>query len=167
MRPSAATSKTFGAVALALKLIPRDVRNDINRTTRAELNPLWRSIVASHAHTTLDSKVLAKGARVKPGNPTVLVAASSRRPLSGGLIPNESAAAFEFGTGSQNEVVGYQRKNKKSAGTHTVNRHTKRQIPRKHSGRVVYSAFAEVAPRMASLWVQIVVRRIYEAHEKR
>lgn len=159
----------FRAVALALKLVERNVRNDINREARATINPLWRSIVDLNAHSEMDRRVLAKGARVKPGNPMVLTAASSKRALSGGLIPDNrgAAAAFEFGDKDRNRTVGYDRKNRTKPGTHKVRRHTARQLPAKNRGRVVYESFGEIAPRIASLWVQVVVRNIYEAHEKK
>jgi hypothetical protein len=159
----------FAAVALALKLVERQTRNDINRESRATLNPLWRSIVQLNATTEMDRRVLAKGARVAPGNPTVLIAASSKKALSGGLVPDDraTAAAFEFGSGERNRVKTYDRKNRSGSGSHRVKRHTARQMPVKNSGRVVYSSFAEIAPRLTSLWVQIVVRNIMKAHEER
>jgi len=164
--PSATSSRTFRAVALALKLIPREVRNDINRTTRAVVNPLWRDAVNSRALTTVSQKVLAKGARVAPGNPLTLIAASSRRPLSGGLVPDAQARVFEFGTNDRQKVAEYERSGRRSKA-HKVKRHTQRQLPwRNDKGRVIYQAAADVAPRITSLWVQIIVRRIYEAHEK-
>jgi hypothetical protein len=160
----------FAAVALALKLIERKTRNDINRETRATLNPLWRSIVQLNATSEMDRRVLAKGARVQPGNPTVLIAASSKRALSGGLVPDDRAiaAGFEFGVDdAEQRVRGYERKNRSGSGSHKVKRHTARQMPTRSKGRVVYSSFAEIAPRLTSLWVQIVVRNIMKAHEER
>lgn len=163
--PSAATDNTFKAVALALKLIPRQLKNDINRESRKMGNDVWRPIVDSHARTKTDRLVLAKGARVKPGNPMVLTAATSKRALSGGLIPNEGGRIFEFGSKSRQAPSDYERKNRASAGTHHVRRRTKRGLPQPSSGRVVYEAAAEIAPRITSLWVQLIVRKIYEAHE--
>ena len=162
LAPSAASSETFRAAALALKLLPREVRNEINRMTRAELNPEWRKIVGQKATSKMDKLVLAKGARVAPGNPTVMIAASSRRPLSDGLVPDnrDQAAAFEFGTPDRNRKETYQRKGA------TVTRRTERQLPWRSNGRVVYAAFAEMGPRLASMWVQVIVRKIMEAHEK-
>ena len=166
-RPSATSSRLFEAVALSLKLVPREVRNDINRTTRATLNPEWRESVSYYATSNMDKKVLAKGARIKPGNPVTLVAATSKKALSGGLIPDSvTARSFEFGTESRDEETGYTRRNRGGSGTHEVRRRTKRQIPRKNSGRVVYRAAGEMLPRLTSLWVQIIVRKIYEAHKE-
>ena len=154
-------------MALSLKLIPRDVRNDINKTTRAALNPEWRESVNYYASTTMDKKVLAKGARIKPGNPVILTAATSKKALSGGLVPDSvTARAFEFGAEDRESVTGYDRRNRSGSGSHTVRRHTKRQMPRRNTGRVVYRAAGEMLPRMTSLWVQIIVRKIYEAHDE-
>lgn len=36
---------------------------------------------------------------------------------------------------------------------------------REPKGRVVYPAFADIAPRMVSLWVQIVVKSYHDAAE--
>lgn len=166
-RPSATSSRLFEAVALSLKLAPREIRNAINRETRASLNPEWREAVDYYASSTMDKRVLAKGARIKPGNPVVLTAATSKKALSGGLVPDSVVArSFEFGAKDREEVTGYARRNRVAGGTHEVRRHAKRQMPRRNTGRVVYRAAGEMIPRMVGLWVQIIVRRIYEAHEE-
>lgn len=162
--PSAQTNDTLKAVALALKLMPRKMRNDLNREVRKLGNDQWRPIVDSYSRNDLDRKVLAKGARVKPGNPLVLTAASSKRALSGGLVPNEDAGAIEFGTKQPEKVTEYARAYKGGA-SHNVRRHTKRQLPRRSKGRVIYAAAGEIAPRITSMWVQTIVRAIYKAHE--
>lgn len=165
--PSAETDRTFKAVTLALKLMPRTMRNELNKDTRAMGNSIWRPIVDSNAVTKMDRLVLAKGARVKPGNPLVLSAATSKRALKGGggLVPDTDARAWEFGSGARNKVTEYPRRNRGGSGTHKVKRHTGRQMPGKSSGRVVYAAAAEIAPKITAYWVQSIVRKIYEAHE--
>lgn len=169
VQPSAATSREFAAVALALRLLPRTIRNDINRETRATLNPVWREIIGQKATSPMDKLILAKGAKVQPGNPTQLVAASSRKPLTGGLVPDDrnTAAAFEFGSPNRASATEtYKRRTR--AGSTEVTRHTERQLPwRKAGGRVVFAAFTDIAPRLASLWVQIIVRNIAETYDKK
>lgn len=165
IRPSALTNDTLRAVSLALKLMPRGLRSKLNKESRSMGNAIWRPIVDSHARSLLDRRVLAKGARVKPGNPMTLTAATSKRKLSGGLIPDESGRAFEFGTWDRDRVTGYDRKSKRG-GSHTVKRHTTRQMPKgARTGRVIYQAAAEIAPRITAHWVQTIVRNIYNAHE--
>ena len=156
------------AVVLAMRLVQRDVKNAINRETRRVLAPVWTATVQANATRPMDTKVLAAGVRVKAGNPPVLQAAQSTRPIGASkrLRPAEQWAAFEFGA-NREAVTTYQRRSP-NGGTHKVTRHTKRQLPpRIRKGRVIYPAAAEVIPRAASLWVQTVVRMIHEAAEGR
>jgi hypothetical protein len=155
------------AVALAMKAMNRDLAKDIRRSTVQVMNPVWRSVVEQRARTAQDQRVLGKGARIASGNPPVAVAASSKRALSGGLVPVESWPAFEFGS-NRSRKTSYTRKNRRRGGTHRVTRNTTAQLPaRTPRGRVIFPAFAEIGPRLASLWVQTVVRRVHEAAEGR
>jgi hypothetical protein len=103
------------------------------------MNPVWRSLVDEHASSPIDKRVLAKGARVAAGNPPTAIAASSRRPLSGGFIPADDWPGREFGA-NRNATTTYTRRSP-AGTTHQVTRHTRRQLPaRNPSGRVVYAA---------------------------
>lgn len=153
------------AAALVMKNIERPIVREINTRTRTSMNPTWKGLVETHSTRHMDARVLAKGSRVKAGNPPTLVAASSRRALPGGLVPAQQWAAFEFGA-STSKVTKYRRRSK-NGGTHEVSRHTARQLPsRIRQGRVVYPAVAEIAPRFASLWVQTIVRTVMEGIER-
>jgi len=168
IQPSARTEPLLRAVVLALKAMDKDTRADISKVTRDTLNPIWREAIATHAAgSRMDNLVFGKGARVAAGNPSRAIAASSRRPLrrgAGGFIPDQQGRALEFGA-DRSSVATYRRRGKGKA--HSVTRHTNRGLPaRNRKGRVVYPAFAEVAPRMVSLWTQTIVRRLHEAFEK-
>lgn len=157
------------AVTLAMKAADRTLRLDINRATVLQGNAIWRPLVAAHATTHMDTRMLAVGARIKAGNPPVAMAANSSRPIgrTRRLVPGRDYAGWEFG------AVGglystYERRNRTSGGTHKVTRRTKAGMPRRTpKGRVIYPAFAQTAPRMVSLWVQLVVRKYAEAAEGR
>ena len=164
LQPSARTVPLLRGVVLALKAVDKPVRADISKQTRGTLNPVWREAVATRARTRMDAAVFGKGARIAAGNPARAVAASSRRALSGGFVPDRDGRALEFGA-DRGAVTTYRRRTKH--GTHNVTRHTRRGLPpRNRKGRVVYPAFAEFGPRLASMWVQIVVRNIHEALER-
>lgn len=157
------------AAVLALKAADRTLRSDINRATVQVGNEIWKPAVAARAMTAMDSRMLAVGARVKGGNPPVAMAANSRRPVgrTRRLVPAEQYHAWEFGA-VHGVTTTYQRVNRKGGGTHTVRRDTTAQLPpRYRKGRVVYPAFADVAPRMVSLWVQMIVAKYAEAAEGR
>jgi hypothetical protein len=171
LQPSARTEPLLRAVALGLKASDKAIKRDISATTRTTLNPIWREAIATHAAgSRMDYKVFGTGARVAAGNPSKAVAASSRRGLRKGknpLIPNELGRMMEFPPGADLKATTYQRKSAKG-GTHSVTRHTMRGLPaRRKGGRVVYPAWADTAPRMVSLWVQIVVRNLHEALEEK
>jgi len=158
-------SNRLKAVALVMRGLERPVVREINTRTRDELGPLWKSLVELHAQQHVDFQVLAKGARLKPGNPPQVIAASSRRRMAGGLIPAEQFHIREFG-GTRDALTTYSRRGRRG-GTHQVTRHTARQLPpRYRKGRVVWPAFAEFAPRAVSLWVQTVVRTVMDAVDK-
>lgn len=158
--------RALEAAALALKAMDKTLRNDINRSTTKMLNPVWKGAVEANATSTLDRMVIVKGARAKGGNPPVAIAATSKKALSGGLVPQDLWYVQEFG-GQFNKVSTYERVSPKGV-RHKVTRHTARQVPaRRKSGRVAYKALAEVAPRVVSLWVQMIVAKTYEAFEGR
>lgn len=162
-------TRELQAAVLALKGADRALRGEINRATVQVGNAIWRPLVAAHATTHMDTRMLAVGARVKAGNPPVALAANSRRPVGSSrrLIPADRWQGFEFGAVRGNRTT-YERRNRKAGGTHKVTRDTRAQLPRRTpKGRVVYPAFAEAAPRMVSLWVQLIVRKYAEAAEGR
>lgn len=167
VQPSVTATRELRAAALAMKAMPPKLRSDINKFTRQTMAGPWKELVESKQLTTQDKKIYA-GARIKAGNPPTATAANSKRKLSGGLVPSENWKGFEFGTDDREQTITYTRKNRRNAGTHRVTRRGYRQLPsRNPRGRVVYPAFAELAPRMVSGWVQIIVRKTYEQFENR
>lgn len=161
------------AVVLAFKAADREIKRDVNRRTRETMNPEWRALInerAAAAHSQLVGKLLTPGAKITAGNPPRAVAATSTRPIgrTRRLRPATDYALAEFGAANREAKSTYQRRNRKTPGTHKVTRHTMRGLPpRAARGRVVYPAFAQLAPRMVSLWVQTVVRAYHEAAEGR
>lgn len=165
IQPSARTVPLLRAAALALKAIDKPIRSEISKATRETLNPIWRqAIAAKAAGNRMDQAVFGAGARIAAGNPSRAIAASSRRALrsgEGGFVPDTDGRVLEFGA-DRSARSTYDRKG------HEVTRRTRTGLPaRNRRGRVVYPAFAETAPRMVSLWVQIIVRNIHESLEKK
>lgn len=158
--PSVHSVTELRVAALALRAADKDMRREISKGTRDAGNVIWREEIGKRAMSKMDRLVLAKGARIKAGNPAQAIAASSRRPLRDGLIPDKDGGAFEFGTHRPDQLTTYTRKG------HRVTRRAHRQIPRpdsRASGRVVYAAWARTGPRLVSLWAQTIYRIVYEA----
>lgn len=166
MRISVRDIDQLRAVVLAFKVLPRDIRNDINKATREALNPIWRGEIEARLQSPMDKRVLGSGVRVKAGNPPSVLAATSTRAIGSSrrLKPAEGWAPWEFGA-DRDKVTTYTRRSTKGK-THQVKRHTARQMPaRTKDGRVIFPAYHATVPRMASRWVQGVVRLIHEAAE--
>jgi hypothetical protein len=168
-------ARPLQAVVLAMKLADRDLRKRINGATRDTLNPVWRRAVDERTRDRVDQRVFGTGTRIAAGNPPSAVAGSSRRRLPGGLTPVESWRAWEFGAvGGASSFTEYpraaytRRQDGRSVQVRAgrVRRRTLVQVPSRHpNGRVLYPAFAELAPRVAALWAQIVVQQYAQALE--
>lgn len=146
------------AAALAVAAANRSLKRDIDAATRSVMGPVWMREVTVRAVSPAQRAVLAKGAKVKAGNPPVAQAAQSGKRLRGGLVPSADWSGYEFG-GRQDKLTTYSRKGRRGGAAHKVTRHTARQLPSfRRGGRVAYPAFATVAPRAVSLWVSLVVK---------
>lgn len=151
-----------------MKLVTREFRSDMNKATRQTMNPAWKQIVSEHVAGTSSfvSAMLNNNVRVAAGNPPLLMAAGSKRGIGATkrLTPGEHFYLAEFGARS-NAYSSYARKSK-NGGTHRVKRRTRTGLPvRVTSGRAIYPAAAEWIPRAASLWVQLFVKKVYDAAE--
>lgn len=157
------------AAVLAFKAANRNLRKEINKRTRDEMNPVWRALVDDHlsGRDHFTRRMLANGVRIAAGNPPTAKAAQSRRKVGSSkrLTPSMDFYLAEFGV-DQGKRTTYTRKNRKGSGSHKVTRHVNRGKPQRiRDGRVVFPAFAEIAPRMTSLWVQTIVRTYHDASE--
>ncbi|WP_413450208.1 hypothetical protein AA0Y32_06020 [Georgenia phoenicis] len=166
---SVENSPQLQAAVLAMKAADKDLRRDINQATRETMNPVWKSLVDAHMAGTsvMANRVLNKGVRIAAGNPPRAVAATSTRGVGDGkrVTPARDYAGWEFGA-SRNAYSRYERKNRARSGYHVVERRTMRHLPpRTPKGRHIYPAFADIGPRMVSLWVQLIVRKYHDAAE--
>lgn len=163
-------SKELQAAVLAMKAADRDLKRKINQDSRQTMNPVWQSLVSDHlsGRDAMTDRMLNNGVRIAAGNPPVAKAAQSSRAIGRNrrLIPRQDFAGWEFGVPDRNAYSRYERKNRRAAGYHWVERRTMKHLPRRHpQGRVVYPAFAEIAPRMVKLWVQTIMRTYFDAAE--
>jgi hypothetical protein len=144
--------RALQAAVLAFKAADRDLRKNINDATRTTFNEPWRSGIAGRVRTPLERRVLAPGARIAAGNPPTFVAASSKRALRGGLVPDTGWAGVELGA-DQNRKKG--------------NRHTTRQLPARRRRGPVFDTLADMAHRAPKLWAQLIVKVYCDAAEGR
>lgn len=147
------------AAVLAMRRADKYIRSDVSGRLRATMGPEWREQVTQHLSGAgrMEARMLLPGTRIKAGNPPALVAASSSRRVGNGLVPNRHAAGYEFGAADSTRAM---RSKKGKRYTRHVMRHLPARNPR---GRVVYPAAARFLPRVASFWVQSVVRAFMDA----
>lgn len=128
-------SRELQAAILATRQAERDIRLDINATARRELKPVWADALRGHVDTRLEARTLLPGARIAVGARNITVhAATSKKPLSGGLVPAVDYAPIEWGSAKHRQFRG-----------------------RRRDGYVVGPAAAAVITRAIALWVALVV----------
>lgn len=167
MRISVHVSPELQAALTRIRELPTETRKQIRQWTKADALPIWQREVAEHVETRVEALVIGRTARVAVTDRGVrLQAARVGRPLRGGLNPKTQWHAVEFG-GDQDvrRKVAYTSSRGKN---YDITRHTQRQLrPRRETGYVAYPAIARSVPRLASLWLQTIVRAGHEALEGR
>jgi hypothetical protein len=144
--------RALQAAVLAWRLADRDLRKRINDATRTTFNTPWRTGIEQRCRTPLERRVLLTGARIKAGNPPEFQAATSRKALRGGLVPESGWAGVELGV-DQSRTKG--------------KRHTTHQLPARRKKGPVFHTLADMAHRAPRLWAQLIVKTYIDAAEGR
>ncbi|GLK17743.1 hypothetical protein [Herbiconiux flava] len=158
-------SRELQALVLSIRRANKAVQGNIRRYTKERIAPEWQRLLAQHAETRLEHRVLVETSRVAVSNQNIkLKSATVGRSLSGGLKPSETYYAAEFGA-NRNKQVTYQTRSRKGKA-YTVTRRTTEQLRlRRRQGYVVYQAAADIIPRIAALWAQTAVRTFRDGLE--
>lgn len=150
------------AAILACRRVDADLRKAIFAATRQSVNALWQPGLGRRARTTIEQRVIVKGARsaVRVDGFTLL-AATSKRSLSGGLVPATEWQGAEFGARTRKATFDQKsRLGRSYRVTKTVNR----QFPgRQPHGRIAFETASEVGTKTVVAWVQAVVTTIVNA----
>lgn len=152
-------SRELQAALLAIRSVPREIRAQIRKHTKAMAQPEWQEGVASRAKSKLDHKVLVKTARVAVRDTNVVLRSGATGKLKDLTRP------VEFGA-NRDQIEEYS--GRRGSKRFKVRRHTARQMAwRRQEGRVVYPTAENLIPRFAALWVQTVIRTFHETWERR
>ncbi len=149
-------SRELQAALLAMKSVDRSVRNDINKTARTRLKPIWTEALSFNARDRMSQAVIVKGSRVAVTARQVrLMAATSRRPLRGGLVPDQQWTNVEFGANDRKKTFKQRsRRGRTYERTATINR----QFPqRSKNGRIAFDAASHTGTQLVALWVHSIV----------
>lgn len=139
-------------VVRAINQSDREVQRAIRTFTKAELTRPWLEAINQEASTAVERRVISATATVAVSNQNIRIQSAAKgRKLSGGLQPKVDYAPVEFGSGRHKTT--YSRKG------HWVTRTTGTQFKQPNrKGYVFYPAAERMIPRLASLWVQTVVK---------
>lgn len=161
MKASPESRRRVQAARQAFRALPRDLRNEMRRVMRAELNPVWRASIKASLDTAtpMQREVFKSGTRVEANIPAYLVAGANKQ------IPTMPRKAAEFGSDRQGRYTRYSRTGRKGGASHTVERRTAAQMPkRRTSGYVVGPALAKALPRvigsLAASWEKAIYKAI-------
>jgi hypothetical protein len=149
-------SRELQAAIFAMKMANRELRREIYKRARAKLGGEWAPGLASRATTPFENRVLVKGARTKVSTEGfTMVAATSRRLLSGGLLPSTQYAGAEWGAKvRREEIQTHTPKGRPYKVTKFINRQFR---PRQLNGVIVMETASDLGTRLVRLWVETIV----------
>lgn len=155
-------SPELQAAILGIRAANRDLRRRIYADARANVGGLWTPALERRASTTLDRRVILKGARVAVGTSGFTVkAATSRKALSGGLIPANQWPAVEFGARRRKATFpSTSRKGRRYMVTRTINRGLPGRVPH---GRIAFDAASEIGTKLVGSFVTSIVTTYQES----
>lgn len=148
-------SRELQATILALKQAQRDIRLDINKTTRNKLRPLWEGEVRSRAHGRMAQRVELPARATFTDRGVKLTAATSGRPLRGGLAPSFQWQGVEFGMSPRRRTfTQHSRRGKPYQRTAWVGRQFR---SRSQFGDIAFDAASQTGHVLVAMWVHTVI----------
>ncbi|MGA1838464.1 hypothetical protein VD659_16215 [Herbiconiux sp. 11R-BC] len=165
LRIDARSSRELQAAILGVRRARKEFQADIRKWSKDLIAPEWNKGLAEHASTRLEHKALVASSRVSVSNQNIkLKSASLQGKLSGGLKPADTWYAIEYGADVAKKTT-YEATSK-NGKKYSVTRRTSAQLrPRRRGGYVIEPTVTDLLPRIASLWVQTVIRRFMDGIE--
>jgi hypothetical protein len=157
-------SPELRAVILSLKLADSEVRKTMTAAARSVLREAWQSELRQRTLTRLENRVIVDSARATVSSQSfTLKAATSRRKLSGGLVPADDWASVELGAKWYRRTYTV---TSRKGNPYRVTKLANRQFrPRRSKGYVAFPAAGKTGQRMVALYVSAIARRLHEISE--
>ncbi|MDR2294513.1 MAG: hypothetical protein LBE05_04850 [Microbacterium sp.] len=145
--------------------LPRDIAKQTRQHTKRLVDAEWKRGLESRAATPIQRAVLSRTAVSSVTDRAVMLKSATKGRLSSGVPSEALASGAEFGA-DMNSYSRYQRTSR-NGGSHTVTRRTTRQFGwhRGRTGRVVFPTAQDLAPRVAAMYVQTLLRTTAKALE--
>ena len=141
-------------LAVVYRVVPANVRKQINQATKSAAQPILKTEVAERATTRIQQRTLVDTAKVGVTSRNVFLRAG------GGKYAALQSAA-EFGRPIAAPIKS--RSKRGNAYTRTTG---SLFGERDRRGKVFFPAARDSIPRFASLWIQTSLRELHEAGEK-
>lgn len=157
-------SPELQAALLALKQANREIKRDINKDARSRLGPIWQERLNAQATSLVDRRALLPGARVQVGDRRVTAkAATSNRPLSGGLRPAVDYGPLEWGSNRKQKTV--EAKSRKGKAYRYTRVQGGQFRPWSKQGHVAMQAVGDLVTEAVAIWVETIVGHFRGAFE--
>ena len=149
-------SPQLQAAILSLKQADRELRKNINKDVRGQLKPVWAEALRGNVDNRLDVRVISQSNRIAVGTRQITAyAATSKKPLRGGLVPADDWAAEDLGMVRRpKRITATSNKGK----TFSYTRMQGNQFPRRRNkGRVAFPAASAVIKKAIPIWLETIV----------
>lgn len=160
-RISTLVSTELQTLLSAVRELPKEVNTVIRKHTKMAADPIWRESVRGHVVDRMQTRVLSDTARVATTDSNVLLRSGGVGKLSSGTPASLLAPATEWGADPSTKIGSHT----KTGKPYTRRRGRQFNLPRSR-GYVVNPAARDSIPRLASLWVQTVIRTTHEIFER-
>lgn len=160
LKVDARSSREIQAAIFAVRAASKRLRKDLHAAVRKEVGGMWLPELQARATSRQDQQVIVRGARVEARTDGFkLLAAKSRRALSGGFYPDLEWYAVELGARVRREQVTRQTKHGSVTYTSTLNR----GLPNRTHGRVAFPAASKIGRKAVAVWVLTIVNTYRKA----
>ena len=157
-------SRELQATLVALKVLPSEITKASRKYTKALVDGEWQKGLSERAVTPLQRTTLVTTAVSSVTDRNVALKSATKGRVGRGTPSSVVAKGAEFGA-DINAYSRYQRRSPKGT-VHTVTRRTTRGFGHfRPKGRVVYPTANDILPRVASIYVQTLLRTAAEAFE--
>lgn len=158
-------SRELQATLLAFKILPKEVNALTRKYTKQLVDEEWQKGLSKRAVTPLQRAVLVRTAVSSVTNTNVQMKSATKGRVGRRKIPaSVLAGGAEFGA-QIGLYTKYQRRSP-NGGTHTVERRTMRHFGHyRKGGRVVFPTAHDLSPRIASMYVQTLLRTTAEVFD--
>lgn len=156
-------ARELQAALLAFKILPKEITAQTRKHTKRLVDAEWQAGLNKRARSKIQQRALA-GTAVSSVTNSQVQMKSATKGKYGRVSASVVAAGAEFGA-NKDLYTRYSRKSR-NGGTHTVERRVMRHLSyRRKDGYVVYPTAEDLAPRIAAMYVQTLLRTTAEAFD--